>query len=415
MTDTRDKIINNHQSLSTITFLIDCWTKTSRLFSGASSGAFSASFGEMVMQTDQKSDSKIPVVQLGLGNVGGALLDIVTGSNQQKKFRVCAVADRSGVLVDRSGFDDDQISKFIQEKAKGKGVAKLTNEGDALTNGEAVRSLFDSSEPGILVDVTDSSEVLPFYWAAVEGNWKVAAANKIPITRISFSKFTKLLEADLKYEATVGAGLPIITTIKRLRSSRENIHQVSGVFSGSLAYITRQVGEGKLFSTAVADAKSAGYTEPDPRVDLLGRDVARKALILARSLGEERAMSDVDVEPLVPLDDDVDNSWEELENELQKYDAEFQRRLQRASQEGSALCYLARVTRNKIKVGLEEVKQTSPVAQGTSTANVAVIEGEHYSDSPLVISGPGAGPTVTAQGVYADMQSLATDHLLGRG
>jgi bifunctional aspartokinase / homoserine dehydrogenase 1 len=208
------------------------------------------------------------------------------------------------------------------------------------------------------------------------------------------------------HEATVGAGLPIIDTYHKLIESGDRVERIEGLLSGTLGYVLSRVSQGVSFSKAVTAARAHGYTEPDPRDDLSGMDVARKALILARLLGFRGELQGDTVESLVPR-------WarsitlDEFLNRIEELDPAWKRRAARASKAGRVLRYVAVVTPRRIAVGVRAVPTTSPFAAIQGSDNQLVFTTTRYQSNPLVITGPGAGAEVTAAGVLNDVLRLA--------
>ena len=227
------------------------------------------------------------------------------------------------------------------------------------------------------------------------------------------TQFEELFEAArssgvyLRYEATVGAGLPILDTLAKLEEAGDEVRSIAGCFSGTLGYLMTELESGTSFSQAVATAHALGYTEPDPREDLSGMDVARKALILARSLGLRVDLSDITVESLFPTSLSHADPRVFLHN-LTKLDQPWQERLSSAKCHGQVLRYVARITREHIRVGVEAVACDSPLGRLRGTDNQVTLTTRRYDHNPLVVSGPGAGAAVTAAGVLNDLLAIAT-------
>jgi aspartokinase/homoserine dehydrogenase 1 len=211
------------------------------------------------------------------------------------------------------------------------------------------------------------------------------------------------------YEATVGAGLPVIQTLKDLVETGDEIRSISGIFSGTLAYLFNLFDGGRPFSEIVREAKAKGYTEPDPRDDLSGTDVARKAVILAREAGLTLELADIEVESLVPQALGT-ASVEEFLQRLPDFDAPMAERVAGAKREGQVLRYVASidVRAGKAKVGLESFGPKHPFANISLTDNIVQFETGRYCDNPLIVRGPGAGPAVTAGGIFADLLRLCS-------
>jgi aspartokinase/homoserine dehydrogenase 1 len=208
------------------------------------------------------------------------------------------------------------------------------------------------------------------------------------------------------HEATVGAGLPIIDTYHKLVESGDQVERIEGLLSGTLGFVLDQLSEGVPFSQAVKDAMDRGYTEPDPRDDLSGLDVARKALILARLLGYPGELSARSVESLVP-EWAQSLSKEDFLRRLEELDTGWSARVREARESGAVLRYIAQVTPSKVAVGVRAVPDSSPFARVKGSDNQLVFTTARYKTNPLVITGPGAGAEVTAAGVLNDILRLA--------
>jgi aspartokinase/homoserine dehydrogenase 1 len=210
------------------------------------------------------------------------------------------------------------------------------------------------------------------------------------------------------YAATVGAGLPIILTLRDLRETGDRIRLVEGIFSGTLAYLFNAFDGTRPFSEIVADANARGLTEPDPRDDLSGVDVARKLVILAREMGMALELSDVSVVSLVP-EDLRDCAIEEFLVGMAAHDAHMRSLHEAAAHDGKRLRYVGRLTKaGQATVAIERVDANHPFANVASTDNIVRFVTDRYSDNPLIVQGPGAGPAVTAGGVFGDLLRLAT-------
>jgi aspartokinase/homoserine dehydrogenase 1 len=217
------------------------------------------------------------------------------------------------------------------------------------------------------------------------------------------------------YETTVGAALPIIKTIRDLVDTGDRIHSVKGILSGTLAYLFNVYDGSTPFSEIVRDARERGFTEPDPRDDLSGMDVARKLTILARELGQTIEIGEFPVESLVP-EALEDVSIDEFLDRLADYDDEIEARYKAAHDAGSQLRYVAYLNAaGEARVGLEAVAADHPFSNINLTDNIVQFETARYSANPLVVQGPGAGPAVTAGGVFADLLRLATYLSAGDG
>lgn len=353
---------------------------------------------------------------LGFGQIGRELAAQLTA--QEKHLRqelgldvtIVGVADRSGIKVKEEGFSSAALQKFARQKATG---GRLFDGDSLLTIGQLQSAmerelwLLPSHRP-ILVDLT-SEETAPLIQKALENGFNIVLANKKPLA-VSQLAFDELMATarerglSLRYEATAGAGLPVLDTLAKLQESGDRVEQILGAFSGTLGYIMSALEEGTRFSDAVRAAWKLGYTEPDPRDDLSGTDVARKALILARTLGRRLELRDIALESLFTPDVDDDNPARFVDK-LTALDEVFAERVARAKREGKVLRYVARIAK-KISVGVEAVDQASPLGRLKGTDNTIVIHSKRYAKNPLVVTGPGAGAAVTAAGVLNDIVAI---------
>lgn len=349
------------------------------------------------------------VVLLGAGTIGQATMELLAASpNRFSMLRVVAVVDRSGMVWNSTGLDPAALRDLVAHKRAGGGVATLPGG----IRGTPSTSLTMLSQQALIrpavVDLTahDSTALLTLL---ARVGFDVVLANKRPVAG-PLTAYRGLRDAltdaggRLRHEATVGAGLPIVLAVEQLLRTGDRIQKLEGILSGTLASVLTDLEDGIPFSTAVATAMKGGMTEPDPRDDLSGIDVARKALILARMMGQQRELDEIATESLVrgatggkvagwlkslPRDDD----W-------------WKARVDAARAKSRVLRYVATVTPTKVEVGLAEVSTSHALGRLRGPSNRFVITSERYQEYPLVITGPGAGPAVTATGVLADLLSL---------
>jgi len=264
----------------------------------------------------------------------------------------------------------------------------------------------------VLIDCTANEGVGRRYAGWLAQGIHVVTPNK-KANSAEYSYYRSLHEgrraggAHYLYETTVGAGLPVIQTLRDLRDTGDDIVSIEGIFSGTLAYLFNVYDGRTPFSDIVKDAKQRGYTEPDPRDDLSGTDVARKLIILGRESGLDLQFSDVKVESLVPAG--LENgSIDEFLEKLPKYDGAMRERYEAAKGRGKVLRYVGRLTADgKATVGLVELDAKHAFANIALTDNVVRFATRRYCNNPLIVQGPGAGPEVTAGGVFADLLRLA--------
>jgi aspartokinase/homoserine dehydrogenase 1 len=265
----------------------------------------------------------------------------------------------------------------------------------------------------VIIDCSASEAVARRYADWLAAGVHIITPNK-KANSIELSYYDRLREArrasgaSFLYETTVGAGLPVVQTLRDLRETGDEIRSIEGIFSGTLAYLFNVYDGSTPFSAIVREAKQRGYTEPDPRDDLSGLDVARKLIILAREMGLRLELSDVQVESLVPSDLS-DGSSDSFLQRLPQYDAAMQKRFAAARDRGHVLRYVGRVTADgKATVGLIEVESGHAFANIALTDNIVRYSTARYCNNPLIVQGPGAGPEVTAGGVFADLLRLCT-------
>ena len=354
--------------------------------------------------------SRGDVVLLGVGAIGRELIGQLVAGNGSSGLRVCALIDSTAYLFEPNGLSSELLLRAVQVKAAGRQLASI-DHAIAAQAADALQSIANHhlAHP-ILVDATaaDTTELLE---TSLARGWNVVLANKVPLAggQGSADRLTSAARAhgrQILYEATVGAGLPVIDTLRKLLEAGDRVLKIEGCPSGTLGYLFGELARGRAFSAALTSAIQAGYTEPDPRVDLSGVDVARKALILGRAIGFRGDLADVTIESLVPHELQRLPLPEFLAR-VNELDALWEARVHAARAEGKLLRYRARVSRRSLEVGLVSVPVTSPLASLSGTDNQFAFTTARYHAQPLVISGPGAGAAVTAGGLYNDLWRLA--------
>jgi aspartokinase/homoserine dehydrogenase 1 len=361
---------------------------------------------------------RVDVILLGFGQIGRALTRMIPKARSgDVSLRIVGVIDRTGHVFEPKGLSARQLASLVTQKESGSGVGKNgarrarsgTQPRPAASEAIGAMARHALSQP-ILVDVTADDTVAALRLALTAG-MDVVMANKRPLAGpLTDARGLLDLAAThgrrLLHETTVGAGLPIIDTFHKLVDAGDTVHRIEGCTSGTLGFILTELGRGKSFSDAVRRAMALGYTEPDPRDDLSGMDVARKALILARLMGFRGELGDINVESLVP---EHARTWskEEFVRRLGEFDAPWAERVEDAKTRGMVLRYVATATRQRVTVGLRSVPLASPFAGLRGTDNQVVFTTARYRENPLVISGPGAGPAVTAAGVLNDVLKAA--------
>lgn len=359
-----------------------------------------------------RMSKRVPIILLGLGGVGLSLLERIVKNRAYHSDRygltvdVVAVADSTGAIVAQNGYlRDPEIGEVIQTKKSGLPLSRILH-GYSETNPLELVNVSCGANT-VLADCTATSTTEDALLRALAVGGKIVLANKKPLTG-DLCLYRELTRdpSRSRWETTVGSSLPVINALNRIIASGDRVSGISGSFSGTLGLLMTSLQEGQLFGEILLGAHRAGYTEPDPREDLCGMDVARKALILARGAGWSHDLSDVDVESLVP--EGLSRlSPQEFLDQAGKLDSAFAGRVKECRQRGRALRYVASVERERCRVGLTEVGASSPLGRLQGNDNLAEIHTDLFSPNPLIIQGRGAGVDATAAGVLSDLLELA--------
>ncbi len=359
---------------------------------------------------------RVLLVQFGLGGVGRALVEQVLttrdclAERRGLELKYIGLMDSSGYVVSQEPFEDQTLRQIVLSKSRGEALKDWA--GGSCGEERGAFAILDwlrqnNFENVILVDATAAQDMDVLCLDALKYGYGVVLANKRPLVT-SFETFRALLEdGRLRHEATVGAGLPVIYVVRYLLDTGDQILSIQGCLSGTMGYLCAQMEEGIPFSTALAQAKMMGYTEPDPREDLSGMDVARKALILARLLGWRMELDDVVVETLYPPGWDSLSVPDFLEAARELDDA-FATRVAQARSRGEVLRYVADVTDQVCRVGLHPISTDTFIGSLKGTDNIVIIHTARYG-RPVVICGAGAGVEVTAAGMLEDIVQLALE------
>ena len=354
--------------------------------------------GDLVTHTD--------VVLLGFGRVGRELTDQIAARTEGAQIRIVALLDRSGYVFNPKGLSRARLMKLASEKDKGALLAKLGGHKASAIEALSTVASHAVSDP-IVVDVT-SEETGSIIESALVSGFEVVLANKKPLAG-SWESYQHLWQIAreygraIKFEATVGAGLPIIDTFKKLDEAGDRVLSIEGCVSGTLMHVLSAVTAGRPFSEAVREAVDRGYAEPDPRDDLSGRDAARKGLILGRMLGYQGAPPAA--EDLVPREY-AGLKLPDFMRRLPELDAAWRNKVARAAAKGHVFRYVVSASARRVTAGLKAVPRDNPMGMATGTSNIIVFRSKRYKDVPLVVSGPGAGAAVTAAGIVNDLCSL---------
>ena len=340
----------------------------------------------------------------GVGTVGGKLIEQIRSQYETLmqrnglKLNVVGIASSKAGAFDRDGIDLENYRELLKApEAQGK------NLRDEVLGMNIFNSVF--------VDCTASKDIASLYQTFLEHNISVIAANKIAASS-DYENYMKLKKTArnrgvwFRYETNVGAGLPIIGTINDLRNSGDKILKIEAVLSGTLNFIFNEIAADVPFSETVRRAKEQGYSEPDPRIDLSGTDVVRKLVILTREAGYQVEQADVEKHLFVPneyFEGSVDDFWKKLP----ELDADFEARRKKLEADGKRWRFVATMEDGKTNVALKEVDDNHPFYRLEGSNNIVLLTTERYKEYPMLIQGYGAGASVTAAGVFANIMSIA--------
>ena len=342
----------------------------------------------------------------GTGTVGGSLIEQIRCQQQKLmqerglKLKVVGIADGHRALFTRAGIDLAAYREEMEEKGIPSSAAVLHDEIIGM-------NIFNS----VFVDCTASAEVASLYKEFLMHNISVVAANKIAASS-DYSIYSELKQIARRrgvkflFETNVGAGLPIINTINDLINSGDKILKIEAVLSGTLNYIFNKISADVPFSQTIKMAQEERYSEPDPRIDLSGKDVIRKLVILAREAGYKLEQTDVEKHLFVPSDF-FEGPLEEFWKKVPSLDADFEARRRKLESENKRWRFVAKLENGKGSVSLQEVDSKHPFYGLEGSNNIILLTTERYKEYPMMIQGYGAGASVTAAGVFADIMSIA--------
>jgi homoserine dehydrogenase len=306
--------------------------------------------------------------------------------------------------MDEQGLEPDALREIAAAKAAGRSLAELP-QGYRQSNLAAVVDVA-GTDHCIVIDVTAGDAAAPAIDLALRRGYGAVTANKAPLAGDQDRFDRWVTTRRFRYESTVGSAVPVIETARALMRAADRVDVVRGALSGTLGFLCTGIQAGGLFSSLVQEAMHRGYTEPDPRLDLSGQDVARKALILARTLGWKLELGAVAVTSLVPpvL---ADSSREDFLARLPELDAGFASRAAGAASAGCVLRYIAELQDGRVTVGLQPVPVDSALGRLRGNDNLVAFHTRYYPDEPLVLQGRGAGVDAAAAGVHADLVAVA--------
>ncbi|KAL5713227.1 Bifunctional aspartokinase/homoserine dehydrogenase 1 [Ranunculus cassubicifolius] len=358
-----------------------------------------------------RTETSIAVGIIGPGLIGATLLDQIRDQVAVLKrdfnidLQIVGITGTKTMVLTHTGIDLSRWREHQKEKGEEANLEKFTQH---LQGNQSIPNK-------LLIDCTADSNIANRYYEWLSKGIHIITPNKKansgPLDQyLKLRAFQRQSYTHYFYEATVGAGLPIITTLRGLQETGDKILRIEGIFSGTLSYIFNSFKEGRAFSDVVAEAKQAGYTEPDPRDDLSGTDVARKVTILARESGLKFELSDIPVQSLVPEPLQASSSAEEFMKQLPQFDHEMTKKQHEAETAGEVLRYVGvvDVANGKGAVELRRYKKDHPFARLSGSDNIISFTTSRYKEHPLIIIGPGAGAQVTAGGVFSDILRLAS-------
>lgn len=342
----------------------------------------------------------------GIGTVGKSLIEQIHCQQEKLmrerglKLNVVGIANGHKAYFTREGIDLSDYRKDMEEKG-------IASSPEVLKNEIIEMNIFNS----VFVDCTASADIAGLYKDLLSHNVSVVAANKIAassdyaiyeeLKNIARQRGVKFL-----FETNVGAGLPVINTINDLINSGDKILKIEAVVSGTLNFIFNKISADTPLSDTIRLAKEGGYSEPDPRIDLSGKDVIRKLVILAREAGYKLNQEDVEKNLFIP-DEYFEGSIDDFWKNISKLDAEFEERRKVLDSENKRWKFVAKFEDGKGSVSLQEVGFTHPFYNLEGTNNIILLTTERYKEYPMLIQGYGAGASVTAAGVFADIMSIA--------
>ncbi|MBD3244702.1 MAG: hypothetical protein GF335_01785 [Candidatus Moranbacteria bacterium] len=358
-----------------------------------------------------KKIKKANIFLVGIGNIGTCLLNQI--KEQQKnlfkkhnlQLRVTGIADIDKFLITQEGIELKNWEKLFGKSGQKKDIDFFINK---MINLKLENSVF--------VDCTASDEIAGKYETILKKGVSIATPNKKANSQ-SFDYYRRLKKLASRngvkffYETNVGAGLPVIGPLQNLILAGDEIYKIQGVFSGTLSYIFNNFSKQKKFSQIVFEAYKNGYTEPDPRDDLNGMDVARKLLILGREIGLKMELKDIRVESLLSNQCKRAKNLDEFFEQLKKSDAKFHQKITQAQKNQKTLRYIGELKNGKAKVYLKEVGGDHPCFNLKDSDNIIAFCSKYYKTNPMVVKGPGAGREVTAAGVFADIIKVIKEPL----
>ncbi|HHW7507177.1 TPA: bifunctional aspartate kinase/homoserine dehydrogenase I [Mannheimia haemolytica] len=360
---------------------------------------------EAVKATHKSLFNSKRVVDMFLVGVGGVGSELIEQVKQQKEFlakkdieiRVCALANSDKMLLNENGLNLDNWKEDLEK-------AIQPSDFDVLLSFIKFHHVVNP----VFVDCTSAQSVANLYARALKEGFHVVTPNKKANTSgydyyLEMRENARQSQHKFLYETNVGAGLPVIENLQNLLAAGDEVEKFEGILSGSLSFIFGKLEEGLTLSQATLIAKEKGFTEPDPRDDLSGADVARKLLILARETGLPLEFEDIEIEGVLPKGFSEGMSRDEFLQALPSLDEEFSKRVEAAKAEGKVLRYVGSITGDKCRVAIEAVNENHPLYKVKDGENALAFLTRYYNPIPLLLRGYGAGNSVTAAGIFADI------------
>jgi homoserine dehydrogenase len=353
---------------------------------------------------------RVPLLILGAGKVGRALVFQLVEAAPLHAHRdglvvsVVAWCDKSGAVIDDDGLEPEILREIAQAMVAGRSLAEFP-QGYRQDDLAAIVDVA-GTDGCVVVDVTASDATVPALDLALSRGYSAVTANKVPLIGDQ-DRFDRWVGSRrFRYESTVGSAVPVIETARALRRAADRVDVVQGALSGTLGFLCTGLQASVPLSALVQEAMHRGYTEPDPRIDLSGQDVARKALILARTLDWKLEFRDVALTSMVPPAL-ADLPLADFLSRLPELDAEFRQQAGAAAAAGCTLRYIAELRDGQATVGLQSVPIESPLGRLQGNDNLVAFNTRYYPDNPLVLQGRGAGVDAAAAGVHADLVAVA--------
>lgn len=349
---------------------------------------------------------------IGTGLVGGELINLICSEFEKIKLklnnrlRFIGIANREKMFFNDSGIDLSKWQKLLNSSSTTSSIDKFFE-----------RMIKINLPNTIFIDCTANDAVLPFYEKILNSSISIVTPNKIANSS-SISIYNKIRMAAKRsnvqflYETNVCSAMPVIKILTELIASGDEILKIEGVLSGTLSYLFNELKTGKKFSSILFEAKQKGYTEPDPRTDLKGLDAARKILILAREIGSQLELDDVEVESIIPASLNKIKDQDEFFLKLKDFDKQIDERRLKAEKKGKILSYIAAFENGKASIKIREIGSDHPFYNISGNENIVAFTTKYFDRVPLVIRGMGAGAQLTASGVLADILKISNQ--LGR-